>query len=68
MSQRDPHTPKSHGATPKANAAAPSSTARIEIADQAVLVALCGPRNEHQRTLEGETGVAIGQRGNQVRS
>ncbi|MFO0602970.1 MAG: PhoH family protein [Polyangiales bacterium] len=42
------------------------STAQVEVADQAVLVALCGPRNENLKVLEQETGAAIGQRGNQV--
>jgi phosphate starvation-inducible PhoH-like protein len=42
------------------------TAAQIEVADQAVLVALCGPRNDHLRALEHETGVSIGQRGNQV--
>ncbi len=38
----------------------------VEITDQALIVALCGPRNEHLRMLESETGVLIGQRGNQI--
>ena len=63
MSQRDTNHSKSNSPNPKPGA---PSTAQIEIADQAVLVALCGPRNEHLRTLETETGVSIGQRGNQV--
>ncbi len=66
MAHRDPHTPKAHTPAHKHATHGTSSTAQVEIADQAVLVALCGPRNEHLRTLETETGVAIGQRGNQV--
>ena len=41
-------------------------SAQVEVDDPALLVALCGPRNEHLRVLEGETGVVIGQRGTQV--
>jgi phosphate starvation-inducible PhoH-like protein len=42
------------------------ATAQVEINDPALLMALCGPRNEHLRVLEAETGVSFGQRGNQV--
>jgi phosphate starvation-inducible PhoH-like protein len=44
----------------------PGGSAQVDVADPALLVALCGPRNEHLRVLEVETGVTIGQRGNQV--
>lgn len=40
--------------------------AQVEIDDATLLVALCGPRNEHLKMLESETGVAIGVRGNQI--
>ncbi len=64
MGNRDNHnTSKNHGAS---NGRATAASAQVEVTDQAVLVALCGPRNEHLRVLEAETGVSIGQRGNQV--
>jgi phosphate starvation-inducible PhoH-like protein len=47
----------------------PSNTvarAQVEINDPALLTALAGPRNEHLRTLETESGVSIGMRGNQI--
>jgi phosphate starvation-inducible PhoH-like protein len=44
----------------------PGGSAQVDVADPALMVALCGPRNEHLRVLEAETGVTIGQRGNQV--
>ena len=44
----------------------PGGSAQVDVDDPALLVALCGPRNEHLRVLEAETGVSIGQRGNQV--
>ncbi len=44
----------------------PGGSAQVDVDDPALLVALCGPRNEHLRVLEAETGVTIGQRGNQV--
>jgi phosphate starvation-inducible PhoH-like protein len=40
--------------------------AQVEIDDPALLTALAGPRNEHLKTLEAESGVAIGMRGNQI--
>jgi phosphate starvation-inducible PhoH-like protein len=42
------------------------ASAQVEIDDPAVLTALAGPRNEHLRTLESETGVVAGMRGNQI--
>ncbi|MEZ4393067.1 MAG: PhoH family protein [Polyangiales bacterium] len=42
------------------------ASAQVEIDDQRLLVALCGPRNEHLRLLEQEAGISIGQRGNQI--
>jgi phosphate starvation-inducible protein PhoH and related proteins len=70
MAHRDQNTPKaspqntqpSRPNTPRSAA----SNAQVEIVDQAVLVALCGPRNEHLRVLETEVGVGVGQRGNHV--
>ena len=44
----------------------PGGSAQVDVTDPALMVALCGPRNEHLRVLEAETGVTIGQRGNQV--
>ncbi len=58
MANRDGESSK-----PRATAQA---KAQVEIDDPALLVALCGPRNEHLKMLESETGVAIGVRGNQV--
>lgn len=40
--------------------------AQVEIDDAALLMALAGPRNEHLKTLENETGVSIGMRGHQI--
>ncbi len=65
MSSRD-HNPQKPNTSPAPRGAATPASAQVEIRDQAVLVALCGPRNEHLRTLEHETGVSIGQRGNHV--
>ena len=44
----------------------PGGSAQVDVSDPALMVALCGPRNEHLRVLEVETGVSIGQRGHQV--
>ena len=64
MANRDngPKAPTPDRATPRS---APA-TAQVEVSDQALLVALCGPRNENLKVLEQETGAAIGQRGNQI--
>src|SRR4051794_33167524 len=42
------------------------ANAQVEIDDPAVLTALAGPRNEHLKTLETESGISIGMRGNQI--
>ena len=44
----------------------PGGSAQVDVADPALMVALCGPRNEHLRVLEAETGVTVGHRGHQV--
>jgi phosphate starvation-inducible PhoH-like protein len=43
-----------------------TASAQVEIDDHALLTQLAGARNEHLRTLEAETGIAIGMRGNQI--
>src|SRR4029079_19613951 len=43
-----------------------NATAQVEIDAPAILTALAGPRNEHLKTLETETGIAIGMRGNPI--
>jgi phosphate starvation-inducible PhoH-like protein len=40
--------------------------AEVEIDDPAVLTALAGARNEHLKTLETESGIVLGMRGNQI--
>ena len=60
MATRDDH-PRKHRSESHTQA-----SAQVEIDDHRLLVALCGPRNEHLRLLESETGVTIGQRGNQI--
>jgi phosphate starvation-inducible PhoH-like protein len=67
MAQRDGNAPSPNKPdASKARAPGATTSAQVEINDQTLLVALCGPRNEHLRTLESETGVSIGQRGNQI--
>src|SRR4051794_30084259 len=58
---------RNHAARPASNKPeAAHATAQVEIDDPAILTALAGPRNEHLKTLETETGIAIGMRGNQI--
>ncbi len=64
MSNRDREDPARR--TARERSSATQASAQVEISDAAVLTALAGPRNEHLRTLETETGVAIGMRGNQI--
>jgi phosphate starvation-inducible PhoH-like protein len=60
MANRD----NDRGKAPKPSGA--TASAQVQIDDPALLMALCGPRNDHLRVLEQECGIAIGQRGNQI--
>ncbi|MBL8605079.1 MAG: PhoH family protein [Myxococcales bacterium] len=66
MANRDGSSSNKDRSTPSGRGAAAVSTAQVEIHDPALLMALCGPRNEHLRILETETGVSFGSRGNQI--
>jgi phosphate starvation-inducible PhoH-like protein len=63
MPQRDDPSSRRPAGERNSNA---SASAQVEIDDPALLTALAGPRNEHLKTLEAESGVAIGMRGNQI--
>lgn len=64
MSNRDREEPDRRPARERSSTT--QASAQVEIDDPALLTALAGPHNEHLRTLETETGVAIGMRGNQI--
>ncbi len=66
MPQRDRDEQQSRKTTREHRAAETVANAQVEIDDAAVLTALAGPRNEHLKTLESETGISIGMRGNQI--
>jgi phosphate starvation-inducible PhoH-like protein len=66
MPSRHPPSTSATKASPKTGSEALKASSELEIDDNGVLLALCGPRNERLKVVEREAQVEIGLRGNRL--